>query len=660
MAKSSVRIGFIEGALVLGALLVIGRAVQLQVVEGARWKAEAAQVRQVTEVLEARRGGIFDRNGVPFAVTQEYFAVGIAPNELREKGQDARTIARALGLPADRVLREVRSKRWVAYPGPFSGLQVRPLRDLRGVHLDGTYRRHYPGEALARGIVGAYSADSGGRGVSGIEMQLDSLLRGEPGERVVLKDFRGRRYESPSRLRREPVPGRDVYLTLDAELQEIAERSLDEAMDKYDALGGDIVLMDPHTGEILAAASRRLVGGRGSRRVGNRPTFFTDPFQPGSTAKIFTAAALLSLGRVDSTDRVFAEHGEWVMPVNSRGDTRTIHDDHKTEGSLTLAEGIKVSSNIVLGKFSERLGLGEMYDAFRDFGFGSMTGVPFPSEAPGLIRRPNDWTRYSQASIAMGYEFEVTPIQLAAAYSAIANDGILLMPALIREVRAPDGTTLWRQQPAPVRRAATPEVAATLRAYLKGVVEEGGTAAGAQMTNYTLAGKTGTARRFDGNGYVPGSYTASFAAMFPADDPMLVIMVKIDDPKDVSIYGGKTAAPVTRSMIEEALAARRSAIDRSRLAGPAEAVAAAAPSEAAMAPEPAAVVLTLPVARDTTAPPGPRPVPDVTGNTIRQAAATIHRRGFRVALRGSGKVVRTTPAAGDSLRYGASVTLWAE
>jgi cell division protein FtsI (penicillin-binding protein 3) len=656
MAKPRTRIAVIEFGLLVGALLVIGQAARLQIVEGAKWRAEAEAVRRETRVIPARRGGIYDRNGTPLAVTQEYFAVGIAPNELRERARDVRTIAKALGIPAGRLAHEVATRRWVYLGGPFSGLQVRPLREIRGVHLEGSYRRHYPADALARGVVGTLSPDSG-TGASGIEFQLDSLLRGIPGERVVLKDVRGRRYESPSRLRREPVPGRDVYLTLDAELQEIAERSLDEAMEKYAASGGDIVLLDPRTGELLAVASRRTDAGR---VVGNRPTFFTDPFQPGSTAKLFTAAALLSLGRVKPEDRVFAEHGKWVFEVNSRGVTRTIHDDHEIEGSITLAEGIKYSSNIALGKFSERLTWGELYDALRDFGFGSLTGVQFPSEAAGILRRPDQWTRYSQASIAMGYEFGVTPVQLAAAYGAIANDGILLMPGLIKEVRDRDGSPLWHHEPAPVRRAVTPEVAATLREYLKLVVEEGGTAASVRLANYSLAGKTGTARRFDGTAYVPGSYTASFAAIFPADDPLLVVIVKIDDPKAGSIYGGRTAAPLTRAMLEEALAARRSAIDRRRLGGPAEALPAARSAEAEAAQQPAPVVVELPLAADTTPKPGPRAVPDVRGTSIRQAAAAVHRRGFRVAVHGSGRVTRTTPEPGDSARFGATVTLWAE
>jgi cell division protein FtsI (penicillin-binding protein 3) len=347
--------------------------------------------------------------------------------------------------------------------------------------------------------------------------------------------------------------------------------------------------------------------------------------------------------------------------VNSRGDTRTISDAHKTTGNLSLAEAIKISSNVAMALFSQRLSAPEQFEALRDFGFGSPTGVEFPSEARGALRMPDRWDGYSKASIAMGYEFQVTPVQLAAAYAAIANDGILLTPTLVREVRGADGRVAYSHQPEPVRRAVTVDVARTLRGYLRSVLEEGGTAEGARLANYSLAGKTGTAQKTEGKGYIAGRYTASFAAIFPADDPQLVVVVKIDDPKG-AYYGGQTAAPLTRSMLEEALAARQSAIDRMRLVEttPGTGVAAGAPApEARPEPPEQRVIVALPVA-------GGEPrrgrtlVPRVAGVSLRRAANALHRRGFRVAIRGDGTALRTTPAAGDSAAVGSLVTVWAE
>jgi cell division protein FtsI (penicillin-binding protein 3) len=656
MAKPAVRIGLLQAVLALGAAAVLARAAQLQLVQGATWRAEAERSRTLRLVLPARRGGIYDRHGVPLAVTQEYFEVGVAPNELAAPGRDGQLLARALGKPATRVASDLRTRRWVAYPGPYNGIEVQPLRPLRGVYLIGRYSRHYPAGSLARGVVGALLPD-GSAGASGLELTLDSLLRGTVGETVELKDNRGRTYESPSRLRREPVPGSDVYLTLDAELQEIAERALDDAMSEYLASGGDIVVLDPRSGELLALASRKTSG---DRPVTSKPSFFTDPFEPGSTAKLFTAGALLSLGRVDSTESVDAENGLWQMPIDQRGNTREIHDVHKVSGRLTLADAIKVSSNIAMGKFSERLTAVEQFEALRDFGFGSPTGVEFPAEARGVLRMPDQWDMYSKPSIAMGYEFTVTPIQLASAYAAIANDGVLLTPALVRELRDRSGDVTYRHRPEPVRRAVPPAVAHRLVRFLTAAAGRGGTGEAAQLANWVLAGKTGTAIRHDGGVYQSGHYNASFAAIFPVSDPQLVVVVKIDDPRSDKVYGGQTAAPLTRTMLEEALAARRSAIDRRRLALPVEATRDSNPGVEADEPPEGRVTLTLPLT-----PPHPgvaerRAVPNVSGGSLRHAAGALHRRGFHVAVHGSGKVLRTTPAAGDSLRLGGIVTVWAE
>jgi len=473
---------------------------------------------------------------------------------------------------------------------------------------------------------------------------------------VLLKDRAGRRYDSPARLIREPAAGNDVILTLDAELQEIAERGLDEALSSMSAEGGDIVFLDPNNGELLALASRQA-GGR-SGYTSSRASSFTDPFEPGSTAKLFTAAALLLHQRVDRSDRVFAEGGIWRMPITSSGLTRVITDAHKTTGNLSLAQTIQVSSNIGMAKFSSRLAPEEQYEMLRDFGFGTPTGAEFPSESRGRLARPDTWQpMYTRASLAMGYEFGVTPVQLAAAYAAISNDGRLLTPTLVREIRTPAGDLLYRHEPETVRQVISPAIAAQLRQYLKGAAGEGGTGEEAQLVNYTLLGKTGTAVRFENGHYVRGEYTASFAALFPADDPQLVVIVKIDNPKG-KYYGGLTAAPVTRTMLQQALASRRVAIDRSRFADydSASTQQPRTSSTAAMTPR---IIVSWPYQQAETVL-APRPVPQVDGRSVREAALLLHRQGFRVSLRGLGSVSRTTPSAGDTAMPGTTVVVWAD
>jgi cell division protein FtsI (penicillin-binding protein 3) len=653
MAKPTARIAAVQFGFALGVLAILARAAQVQIVEGDAWAREAARKRTERVVLPARRGALYDRNGVPLALTQEFYHVGIAPNELDDIPAAFRLLVRHLGVPAPELDREFRSRKpWIYLHGPFSATQVQALRQINGIHLDGEYQRFYPSRDLARPIIGGLSPDRPA-GAAGLELSLDSLLTGKPGAAVLLKDRAGRRYESPARLLREPVAGNDVTLTLDAELQEIAERGLAEALDAMNAEGGDVVFLDPLTGDLLALASRQ-----GSTAAPQRASTFTDPFEPGSTAKLFTAAALLVHQLVDSTESVSGEHGRWEMPVARRGRTRTITDSHRSDGKLTLALAIQVSSNIAMAKFSARLQPAQQYEMLRDFGFGTPTGAEFPSESRGRLARPDRWQpMYTRASLAMGYEFGVTPVQLAAAYGAIANDGLLLAPTLVREVSDPSGRVLYRHVPEPVRRVVSSEIAGRLKEFLRGAVGEGGTGEKAQLVNYTLLGKTGTAVRFENGHYVHGEYTASFAALFPADRPQLVVIVKIDNPKG-NYYGGLTAAPVTRSMLEQALASQRVAIDRARLAAPDSAASAETPSASMPAGRPV-VALSLPYHPSDSVTIA-RPIPDVAGRSIREAALALHRRGFQVGLRGLGKVVGTEPAAGQSAARGSSVTIWAE
>jgi cell division protein FtsI (penicillin-binding protein 3) len=654
MAKPTARIAAIQFGFALGILAVLTRAAQLQIVEAERWKQLAARQRTEKVVLAARRGALYDRNGTPLAITQEFYHVGVAPNELDDVRSAFVLLVRNLGVSAPALNREFQArKRWIYLHGPFNATQVQPLRRVSGIHLDGEFQRFYPSRDLARPIIGGLAPDRA-VGASGLEGALDSLLTGRPGEAVLLKDLQGRRYDSPNRKTRDPVAGNDVTLTIDAELQEIAERGLDDAISQMRAEGGDVVFLDPNSGELLALASRQAASGGAPSA-----STFTDPFEPGSTAKLFTAAALLARGRVQPTDAVSGENGVWNMPVTTTGKTRRITDAHAQHGQLTLARAVQVSSNIAMAKFSSRLRPEEQFETLRDFGFGTPTGAEFPGESRGILAFPHRWQpMYTRASLAMGYEFAVTPVQLAAAYAAIANDGVLLAPTLVREVRDPAGNLLYRHQPEPVRRVVSSEIAAQLREFLREAAGAGGTGEMAQLTNYSVLGKTGTAVRFQNGRYVHGQYTASFAAIFPADHPQLVVIVKIDNPRG-NYYGGLTAAPVTRTMLQQALASRRVAIDRGRLAVRDSAAPEVTKTLAAAPAGPPPVVVTLPYRTPETST-APRPVPDVAGRSIREAALALHRRGFRVNLRGLGRVVRTVPAAGESARPGSAVLVLAE
>src|SRR5207302_5107757 len=362
MAKPAVRLQVVEVGIFVGLALLAARAAQVQIGQGRRWAEEAQAKRTERIVLAARRGALLDRHGTPLGLSQETYHVGIAPNELRDPAADGALIARRLGLTA-RAWQQALRKRYAYFAGPYSGLEVQSLRSIRGVHLEAVLNRFYPAPTLAHATIGRLGDD--GHGASGLEKTLDTLLAGRAGAAVVLKDRAGREYESPARVIAAPVPGLDVVLTLDAELQEIAQRALDDALRRMDADGGDVVMLDPTSGEVLALASR-------TREGSARPSAFTDTFEPGSLAKIFAAAALLSLRRVSPMDRVSGEGGKWRVLG------RTITDDDP-QPSLTMADAIRVSSNIAIAKFAARLTPDEQYAMLRDFVFGALTGIEFHS-----------------------------------------------------------------------------------------------------------------------------------------------------------------------------------------------------------------------------------------------------------------------------------------
>jgi len=641
MAKPEVRLTVVGLAFAVGLAALVARAGQVQLVEGGRYAAKAVAQRTDSVELPAPRGALYDRSGVPLATTIERFRVGVNPDALRAPARDAQRIARQLGL-SEREVRRALRKRYAYFHGPFTSAQIHPLRGMPGVDLTPELGRSYPDPEFARPVLGRPGSD--GRSASGVERVLDSLLAGVPGRAVVLRDGRGRVYESPSRLGAFPVSGHDVFLTLDAGLQEIVETALSDAIERLDAAGGDVVVVDPHTGEVLAVASRRA-GGASTAGA------FVSVFEPGSTVKIFAAAALLMHDLVAADDSVYGEGGRWEMRH------RVLEEDHPHDFTwMTLAQAIQVSSNIGTVKFASRLSPEQQYEALREFGLGSPTGVEYPAESRGLLARPDQWSGTTAQALAIGYEVAVTPLQLAMAYAAIANDGLLLRPALVKRIRDPEGRVVYEHRPEPVRRAVTPRAAARLRDMLRGVVREGGTGASAALSTYDLAGKTGTARVAGPQGYVPGAHTAVFAALFPADDPQLAMVVKLDSPR--GSYAALTAAPLTRRVLEQLLVARTGALDRARLTREV-----AAPPPPAGRPRedvpftPHAYAWPDP---DTSGVAAGARVPNVVGLTLKEGVGRIHRSGLRARVEGYGEIVRTTPPAGDSVRAGRIVTVVAQ
>lgn len=630
------RRGLLLSLVLCGSMAVTARAVQLQLVQHERWLERAADqhARQLT--LPAPRGAIYDRDGVPLAVSQKGFRVAVAPAEVKDRAATSEALRTALGISSKAATAAIDpARRWVLLPGVYGAPVRERLEGLAGIHFELVVQRFHPHGALAIEVLGRVSGD--GRALGGLELEMDEELSGQPGSAVVRRDALGDPIPGASLTVQEPRPGNDLFLTLDFDLQEIAHEALRDAIEETGAAGGDLLIADPWNGDILAAASRAGDG---------RPRWaaVTDPVEPGSTIKPFIVASLLAEKRAAMGDSLDASEAPFV-----RNGRRWPTDVHRN-GRLSVHQALEKSSNIALAILSQRLRAPEQYAMLRAFGFGTPTGIHYPSESGGTLRRPEEWSRYSQASMAIGYEVSATPLQLLMAYAALANGGTLMAPRLVREVRSPRGKPVVRTEATPVRRVVSPEVASQVAAALVDVVR-GGTARQASLETFSVAGKTGTARRVGARGYEAGAYTATFAGFFPAVDPQLVILVKLDRPSG-AYYGGLTAAPVTRETLAAALAARGTPLDRT-------AIALARPrrggTERGSDADPATGGDTGPFIFALDAGPprrldvgasAPRPVPDVANLPLRDAARRLHAQGFTVRVEGSGTVLGTVPAAG--------------
>lgn len=665
------RIGLVHALLALFAIAVVVQAGRVQLLQGSAWRARAARQQLTEKSVPAMRGAILDASGEALAESHEMVQLAIAPREVREPRRLRLALA-AAGVPRPWIARALDRKRaWVTLPGRYLAVDVAAVTALRGVHPTATMLRTYAMSDGTRRIVGR--VDANGTALDGMELALDSLLRGTPGSATLVRDVRGRAFESPNAPGVAPTAGHTVVLTIHHELQEIVERALDDAVATMDADGGDIVILDPFDGEVLAMASHR----RDPRATAAGA--LTDPFEPGSTMKPFIAAGLLARGLASEHDTV--DTGNGVLELNGR----EIHDDHAI-GRASLADVLRWSSNVGIVKFASRLTPRQEFETLRDFGFGASTGVPYPSESNGILREPKRWSAQSAASLAIGYEVSVTPLQLAVAYAALANGGELLEPALVKEIRDANGRVQYRHTKRVVRRVVPKEVADRVRTMLVNVVEHG-TALQADITNYLVAGKTGTPRRTVGGRYAAMQYNPNFAGIFPANAPQYVIVVKISNPHG-KYYSAATAAPVTKAVLQAAIAARDAALDRGRLAssalasGPSDtstlvrqsgrtAAATRSPSfpesdmvaartarsdaDTSAASIPYMVSLPAPPSPGVAAPPMRR-IPDVTGLTLRDAVRSLHSAGFRVQL-ARGSTPTTSPAAGSLAPAGTLVRL---
>lgn len=536
--------------LLCGFGVVLFRLVSLQVLQAAELTLKADRQHQKTVSLEGARGTIVDRHGKVLAMNMDVPSVFGVPTALNSPAKTARSLSPVLRVSTHELERKLRQDRgfvWLARkldPEQGRRLEGMPIEGI-GMVMEG--RRFYPKGPLLSHVLGFAGMD--GEGLEGIERRYESHLRGEKRVTILQRDALGRTVFPKGRVEQVPTPGHSLVLTIDEVIQYITEKELEEAVSRVHAKSGTMIVLDPQTGALLAlAVSPRFdpnaVGSIGPDRWRNRA--LTDAYEPGSTMKAIVAAAAIEENVMKPGTMVFGENGRMTV-------ANTVIHDHEKMGWVTFAEVIQKSSNIGAAKTGMALGEQRLYRYLQAFGFGQRTEIDLPGEVSGLLKDFRYWGRRSLASISMGQEIGVTPIQMVSAVGAIANGGVLMKPYVVSEIRDAEGRALKQVLPQVKRRVVSEETARTITTILEGVVTDG-TGGKAAIPGFRVAGKTGTAQKIDPRtgAYSPTLFVGSFVGFAPADNPRLAMIVVIDEPHGEA-WGGTVAAPVFRRVGEQVL-----------------------------------------------------------------------------------------------------------
>jgi cell division protein FtsI (penicillin-binding protein 3) len=550
MGPSRGRRYFLLLVLLAGFGVILFRLVNLQVLQAAELTARADRQHQKSVLLEGARGTVTDRHGKVLAMNVEVPSIFGVPTSLDNPVNAARSLSPVLHLRREEIEKKLRQDKhfvWLARKvEPEQGRRLEQLSiDGIGMVMEG--RRFYPKGPLLAHVLGFVGMD--GIGLEGLERRYESQMHGEKRLTILQRDALGRTVFPKGLREQTPSAGHTLTLTIDEVIQYIAEKELEEAVDHARAKSGAIIAMEPQSGAILAmAVSPRFdpnaVASLTADRWRNRA--LTDTYEPGSTMKVVVAAAALEERVMMPGSMLFGENGRMTVA------NTTIHD-HEKLGWMTFAQMIQRSSNIGAAKTGMLLGEQRLYRYLQAFGFGQRTDIDLPGEVGGLLKSPRQWGRRSLASISMGQEVGVTALQMLSAVAAIANDGVLMKPHVVSDVRDQKGQRVKEILPQVRRRVVSPATARTLTTMLEGVVTSG-TGTKAAIPGFRVAGKTGTAQKVDPR---TGAYSSalsigSFVGFVPADSPRLAMIVVIDEPQGEA-WGGVVAAPVFGRVGEQVL-----------------------------------------------------------------------------------------------------------
>mgnify|MGYP000197513217 CR=1 FL=1 len=678
--------------------VLVVRLAWVQLVQGDRLRKQALENRVQGLAVEAKRGSFYDRNGKELVTSVNADSVVCYPALVADPRKTARQVAAILEMDEEEVYRLLTLKVGSAYIK--RRVELEKIQKLKALHLPGIdfvpeSKRYYLKGNLAAHLIGFVGDDN--QGLTGLELTFDTELRGIPGRIVLERDALGREIPSAVHQYYEPVPGHNLILTIDENVQYFVERELDKIVDTYHPKNAVIIVMDPRTGEILA--------------MGNRPTF--DPnrwikfdqavwdrtpaiwynYEPGSTFKIITLAAAFEEGTVHLNDQ-FYDPG--YIKVADRLIHCWLDGGH---GSQTLTEVVQNSCNPGFVRIGLDLGLNRFYKYVEAFGFGKATGIDLPGEASGIVIPKKEATELNLATMAIGQSIAVTPLQLITAVCAVANGGMLMQPQLVKAVTDAEGRVLREYKPRPVRRVLSEKTAHQVSLLLEEVVLKG-TGRNAWIEGYRTGGKTGTAQVVGSTGgYVEGKYVASFVGFAPVEDPQVAILVMISEPQGGVYFGAQVAAPSFAAVMRDTLhylgIPEKKGLPRPK--SPYEWVTPSKPSEVAVprvvglpldkaveqlraqnlnfvtrgqggqvasqVPEAGAKVLEgttviLHLRQAPQAPTGRVTVPDVTGMTVKQAGELLASLGLAMEPEGSGLAFRQAPPPGEEVARGITVKVF--
>jgi len=534
--------------------IVGAKAVYIQVFCGSWLSQKAANQYEKSTTQVGKRGTIYDREGNALAVSIQGTSIAAYLDQIDDRPHTIRAIAKALKTNQKQIRRRFQGRKgfvWLKRQATPKEVEAVKALDLEGIGFVPEYSRFYPNKSLAAQVIGFTGID--GNGLEGIEYYYDQALSGTEKKVVVHKDALGRGFakDQEAEIPHRPFinAGRNIVLTLDRNIQYITQTALEASVRKFTARSGMAIVMDPASGAILALSHYPSFNPNVFKKYARplwRNRALTDPFEPGSTMKIFSTAAALSSGICSPSTIFFCENGAYKIGAN------TIHDTHP-RGWLSLQQIVKYSSNIGITKVVEMVGADTLYTTLKKFGFGTKTGLDCPGETAGTLSHNDRWSQIDTSAISFGQGLSVSAIQLVSATAAIANDGLRMKPYIVHAVTSHSGRVLEQTQPQVVEQAVSPEVATIVKRIMQTVVTEGGTGTSASLQGYTVCGKTGTAQKIDSNGkYSQGKYTASFVGIAPVQNPHIVVLVVVDEPTGEH-YGGTVAAPAFQKIAHETL-----------------------------------------------------------------------------------------------------------